>query len=368
MLEDFDTFFEKLNKLDAPEVRKVDSLSPRQPNPTAGPKVSPSLARKPAVTSSAPLNADPLAGLRAAFAQARKAQAAEIAHKPSRPRGKLASLLRFALTALVLFAGGMGIGWAALSLPGKFTETAAPGSGPAKGLIVEQKADALLAKPSEDKSAHHVVVDPLVEAAQGPLAKTESLAKPGQGTTLPETVASATLPVDVAAKQTAAKSDPGAGEKKSDAAQEVAAQAEPAVAADSARAGDPVAANSEEKPHIKPARAHRLAPAQPATESDSIPAASDVSSASTGEAHFAVQVGACRSTRCVENYRRLISAHLASPADQIHIVAVPSQGSETGVQRVRVAPLDKVHAQKLRAALIQADPRLSEAYVVEFHP
>lgn len=363
MLEDFDSFFEKLNNLDGPELRKSDSPPPSKPLPATGTKVPSSPARKPPITPSAPLNVDPLAGLRAAFAQARKAQAAESGNKPSRRRSKVAVAVRFALTALVLFAGGMGIGWAALSLPGKITETGKQESSPAKGLIVEQKADALLTKPAEDKSAHQVVINPLVETAPGSVPKAESPVKPDQGAVPSETVAPATLPVDVAAKLAVAKSDQTAGDKKPDSIQVSGTQVEPGAGGVPERAADPLAVAGEEKPHDTPVRIIHPASARP-TETAGAVATTDAA----GGTRYAVQVGACRSTRCVDSYRKLISAHLSSPADQIHIVAVPSQGKEVGVQRVRVAPLDKAQAQQLRASLIQADPRLSEAYVVEFHP
>jgi hypothetical protein len=88
--------------------------------------------------------------------------------------------------------------------------------------------------------------------------------------------------------------------------------------------------------------------------------------ADAGAGHYAVQVGACRSAKCIETYRSLVTTHLPSNADHVHVVPLSADGS--GVQRIRVAPLEKSEAQQLRTALIQADPRLSTAYVVEVRP
>jgi hypothetical protein len=68
----------------------------------------------------------------------------------------------------------------------------------------------------------------------------------------------------------------------------------------------------------------------------------------------------------VDNYRALVTPHLPANANTVRVIPVPADNS--GLQRVRVAPLEKSEAQQLRTALVQADPRLSNAYVVEVHP
>jgi hypothetical protein len=84
--------------------------------------------------------------------------------------------------------------------------------------------------------------------------------------------------------------------------------------------------------------------------------------AASSEAHYGVQVGACRSTRCVDSYRQLVAAHVRTGPDRIRIVP---EGKDATVRRVRVAPLDKAEAQRLKEALAQADPRLGGAYIVD---
>ncbi|HEX7926018.1 MAG TPA: hypothetical protein VF678_00415, partial [bacterium] len=85
------------------------------------------------------------------------------------------------------------------------------------------------------------------------------------------------------------------------------------------------------------------------------PAATTV--AANGAAQYAVQVGACSSAQCVDNYRKLLQPHVGQ-----HRVEVMQQAA---VQRVRVEPLTRDQAQQLKQSLEQADPRLKNAYVVK---
>jgi cell division protein FtsN len=85
-------------------------------------------------------------------------------------------------------------------------------------------------------------------------------------------------------------------------------------------------------------------------------------SGATGSSSYAVQVGACTSTQCVDTYKKLIQPHVGT-----HPVQVMQQAAASGsaVQRVRVEPLTKDQAQSLKQTLEQADPRLKNAYVVK---
>ena len=394
-LEDFDSFFEKLNKLEPPEWRKAHPANPEPPlsaAATAHP-VSKPAAKKPAAPNPG-TKADPLAGLRAAMAQARlHVQQEDAARKPGRMRGKLPGAFKFALTALVLFAVGMGIGWAALSLPGKLGDTPATASAPAasapvNGLIVESKADALLlAAPAAKLSDTPAAVVPLSAATPGTAAsKTETAPHPDSA-----------LPVDLAAAKAAgaqnaaahgasgqiadaehAKTSPAdtkdvaatdgliALAGTADAMAPAAGSASAPAATDPAKA-QPKRAAAKAKPAKLPPLVSLISSAPPETKPPGSNTESPASSMA-GSAHYAVQVGACRSTQCVDNYRKLIAAQMPTGMDRIRVVAVAADGKDTGVQRVRVAPLDKAAAQQLRAALIQADPRLGAAYVVEFRP
>ncbi len=374
-LEDFDSFFEKLNKLEPPEWRKAHPANPEQPmsaaahlQPAAKPAEKKSAAMKPTDPGHA-AKSDPLAGLRAAMAQARQAQRVDPALKARRVRGRIPGAFKFALTALVLFVVGMGIGWAVLSLPDKLGDAPATASAPAKPLTVESKSDTVLLTPPADKRSDAMAaIVPLTEVAPGSAApKAEAAPHPEAGLAVDQAAAQAAD----AQNSDAHSAQTAAGDKQSAAATDgliaplgatdaMAPAETPAVAG----AAAPAATQAKHAPaRTKPVNPPRVAaipavPAASANPDSGIPA--------MGDGHYAVQVGACRSTKCVDNYRKLIAEHLPSGSDRIRVVAVATEGKDTGMQRVRVAPLDKAAAQQLRTALIQADPRLSAAYVVEF--
>src|SRR5579862_4158808 len=141
-LEDFDSFFEKLNNLE-----QVDWRSAHPANPEIRPRPQAKQDKDFKATAS---KADPLAGLKAAVAQAKQSQRSSLGSstsdlpplKSKKPRA-ISGAFRFAATAFVLFIVGMGIGWAALSLPSKLnstggnsTATTAPTP---NGLVIEPK-------------------------------------------------------------------------------------------------------------------------------------------------------------------------------------------------------------------------------------
>jgi len=371
MLEDFDTFFEKINSLDQADWRKAHPANPER------------AAAQPAVQPAAPNSAgkpgagkpDPLAGLRTAVAQAKQGGAG----KPARFAGlRAGGTARFALLAIVLFAVGMSLGWAALSLPGKSDgeAPAAVAAAPEPALLSDPKgvlgtkdgggALAPLAAP-ESKASASGAKEVLLSDVAGPPKEmlASSTSTPQAGDTAQATAAQA------AASQTSgAQSPAGTGT----AAATIRAPSAKAKAAKTAHLAKPTHSAAA----VQTAKARPASPASPAqtaqsaqpTQAAAQPAthgASGASSATAGEAHFAVQVGACRSPRCVDSYRQLVAAHLQAGADPVRVVTVPAEGKEPGMQRVRIAPLDKASAQRLKDTLIQADARLSGAYVVELH-
>jgi hypothetical protein len=415
-LEDFDSFFEKLN---SPDPLGWSSAHPSNPGRKAPAGTA---ANKPAGAAAKPSGqADPLAGLRAAFAQTQPsqppgtAQASGQEPPPAKRRG-ISGAFRFAATALVLFMVGMGIGWAALSLPAKMsgdTATTVPVPAPGAGTAAEPKV-ALPASGRFDGSSpkRSAVFDgssrersesaqdgssdrwasivPLTEVTPGPDSRDAALLKPAAGESSSSNAAEksgGSAAVDPAEKQIAQGN--GAEALGSD-GQTADAGGKPAEAAATGKTPDAAARNPsppagsrklarKATPRATPVVTAAAAEAGPAPSrlfapreepsavapepvQDSSPASSQ---AATGP-RYAVQVGACRSARCIENYRALVAAHLPANADSIRVIPVPADPS--GVQRVRVAPLEQSEAQQLRMALIQADPRLSNAYVVVAHP
>jgi hypothetical protein len=376
MFEDFDSFFEKLNTLDKAEWRKDAPPAAARPagSSAGGPTGKP--AAKPVS------RADALAGLKAAVAEAKlqAQQAPRMEGKPIPPalppRRRVAGALRFALAAVLLFIVGMGIGWLALSLPGRSDSTAAARSETV--VVIEPKPDAGLLK-SGDPMAKMGTLMPLVESAP---KSTPGSTSPAAG------VAEPVLPVDLAAAKVA-NAEALDHEGKADATDTSAwTKADPSPTAPAATTLAPsttgAAVVTSTKTPVKPStsKGARTRPAKgsPTRSGDSAAVAAveksataipeSAASPSTGSTsgRYAVQVGACRSAKCVDTYRRLVQTHLTGGAEQVRVLPVPAEGSDSQVQRIRIAPLDKAEAMQLQSSLAQADPRLRGAYVVAVHP
>lgn len=71
---------------------------------------------------------------------------------------------------------------------------------------------------------------------------------------------------------------------------------------------------------------------------------------------FALQVGACSSYDCVQQFRNLLLGHVDST-----VIKVVSAGA---IQRVRVEPLERQAALRLKQALVAQDNRLAGAYLI----
>lgn len=421
-LEDFDAFFEKLNSPDPLGWNSAHPANPERKAP-AGAAPNPSGAKAPAGAAAKPSRkADALAGLRAAAVQARRSQswagAQSSGQAPPPPRRRGASgAFRFAATAFILFIVGMGIGWAALSLPEKMTgDTATIVPVPARdaqpqvgreartatGLVTEPKvalpADGRIDGSSRKRPAVPVgssrerselgqdaasdrmaSIVPLTEVTPGTASPDTALPKPAGGTSSSaDTAEKSSGPVasDSSAQQ-AAPGDgtvaPGTAGQPAQTSGMIGSAAQPGNAQDasakhSARRTASRKPVRQAPPQAPPAAAAAAAEAGSAPSTEPGPA-QDAPAATPQTAmgpRYAVQVGACRSARCIENYRALIATHLPANADNIRVIPVPADRS--GVQRVRVAPLERSEAQQLRLALIQADPRLGKAYVVAVHP
>ncbi|MBI3992766.1 MAG: hypothetical protein HY342_05805, partial [Candidatus Lambdaproteobacteria bacterium] len=106
------------------------------------------------------------------------------------------------------------------------------------------------------------------------------------------------------------------------------------------------------------------APSAPATADTTASTQSRATAAPAGESglRYAIQVGACASVACLDNYRTLLQPLVGHST--IHYATVtPAQGGKP-VHRVRVEPLALDEARRLKDVLISADARLRGAYVV----
>lgn len=77
---------------------------------------------------------------------------------------------------------------------------------------------------------------------------------------------------------------------------------------------------------------------------------------------YALQVGACGSTRCVESYRALLRGRTGN--DVIKVLTQPAKGGKSKIHRIRVSPLTRDEALQLKRELISADARFNGAYLI----
>lgn len=78
----------------------------------------------------------------------------------------------------------------------------------------------------------------------------------------------------------------------------------------------------------------------------------------SGKGNYTLQVGACRSAACVTGYRRLLEGHVA--AERIRVIAQDSGE----ISRIRIEPLTRAEARKLKKTLAAVDARFKDAYLI----
>jgi hypothetical protein len=392
VIQDFNAFFEKLSGLD--DVRWGDDAPSPGPSATT---VQPDVASqapqaeeaKPASSKAPPAQLAPAApaGGRAPAqavppahlappAPGRKPEPHRVPATPSTAPGAahkrgLPLGFKLAMMALALFAIGMGVGWLALSLP----------KTPARGLLAENPLIPLDTAEKAEASANSAPI-----AKSTPLPNPWDAPKPATATkdvlplaqspmAAPAAKVLAVAPaVPVAPKTPAAPSHTAGAAPVDDGVPDAFSEQEPAVpkvpapqtvtvelpasplfaqAAPVLEAGPlPSAPSAPQAPTAPPSAQPRATPPGPAVQAG----------AHAPSGGYAVQVGACSSARCVENYRKLVQPHVGP-----HPVQVVRQAAANGaaVQRVRVEPLTREQALNLKQALEQADPRLKNAYVVK---
>lgn len=76
---------------------------------------------------------------------------------------------------------------------------------------------------------------------------------------------------------------------------------------------------------------------------------------------YALQVGACSSYACVEAYRELLVGHVKPQSIRVSTANRSDGGT---IQRIRVEPLQREEADRLKAALAAVDSRFAKAYLI----
>lgn len=370
VVEEFNAFFEKLSSLDSlqwtPESETEAPPAPQPEPPAAAPR------RKTAERSRA--SAAGAAGAGAAAGAAAKPKMTvvksdtDLADEPPSlvaeveraARGRItardvARFLKMTMVGLLLFALGLGAGWAALSLPGHMEEvmpnvsrlmerTRTLAGGQAAGERASAvRTPAAQAERTAPRDRLHVV-----EAdRRAPAGSTESRDAGSDASASARSQASS-APEHTAATPEAPREGAASTASRSESAASAPTIPPPGIGALDRDIELPSAAGHPDEP---------VAVSDADGESAAMPAAR------TGEARFTLQVGACSSYDCVENYRRMLLRNVSSA--MIKVVS-QSRGEGTApIHRIRVQPLDRAAAERLKSDLSAEDPRFRDAYLID---
>ncbi len=339
VVQDFNAFFEKLSSIDDLTWDSESSAQTPVPRKQATPKRgAPSKTRTPQSRTKAPAKIaastppkmnvfDSNSGFR--NENSLGADIVGSQENLSRPAGEdewsttqgngratsseLAWMLKMVLAGLVLFGLGLGAGWAALTLPERF-QRALPKTAqnvqmdPAKGGPVE-------AIKSWLRNTRKQWAQPSSDNAKSAIEKGKA-AKPTRKGVKLETV----------------------GPVKKARARRKAWKTTPAVDPTGIRlpviSRDDLFGNTRKRPLAAPPVVGR----------------------------YALQVGACGSSRCVESYRALLKGRAGS--DVIKVVTQPARGGNSEIHRIRVSPLTRAEALRLKRELISADSRFGGSYLI----
>ena len=339
VVQDFNAFFEKLSSIDdlswdsetnvkTPAPRKQATPETGVPSSTRTPRSRIKAPAKTAASTPPKMNVfDSGSGFRNEIPL--DSGIAGSKENPSRPTGQhqegsphdngrassseLVWMLKMVLAGLVLFGLGLGAGWAALTLPERFQralpETAQNvQSAPAKGGPVEAIKSWLrntrntLARPSSDNAKR----SPGQGKAANPARKGPKLETMG--------------PVEKAPpRRKAGKSTPAVG---------ATGIRIPVISRDD------LFGTTRKRPLAAPPAVGR----------------------------YALQVGACGSNRCVESYRALLKGRAGS--DVIQVITKPAKGGKAEIHRIRISPLTRAEALRLKRELISADSRFGGSYLI----
>ena len=355
-VRDFNTFFEKLSSLD--DLSWGTDEQAKAPARKAGRKKAARSVKAAAAGRAAPDSARAKPGMRVlnsttAFAPTAAAKAISEAGevddgdrswKPA-PRITLADVavaMRMLIIGLILFALGLGAGWAALSLPNRFDRQVA---NPARNGAREGGGTALHGGFKKALGRLKTELEATLGFGNGSRDNSRD-ASPMAGPT-PDTEASAprqTIARGNTGQTPAAKFDRRSPEQEAAKHVSVFRRSEPISL--------PVITNEEVKA------------AQVGNGSSTAPGSAGFTSplGGTVERRFALQVGACGSARCVESYRSLLTGQVDANA----IKVVPHPATETGaaIQRIRIEPLTRAEAERLKQDLASNDSRFQGAYLI----
>lgn len=251
----------------------------------------------------------------------------------------LARFLKLVLIGLVLFAMGLGAGWAALSLPERYER-----------LLLDKTGAGQPPAESAQKTGNQD------ETPGGDPVKW--FKKPGRGVAVKSTT-------DAAAPTGNGQSALGPATAEAPAAASSAginASAAPSISgtaiSGTATEGEaiPVSARSRQaRPdpiRLPVISSGDFAPA--AVEQDSGPAR-----VVSGK-RFSLQVGACGSASCVKGYQALLADKVKTASIQI----IRQDGVNGTIHRIRIGPFTREEAEAMRKKLIAADAQFDGAYLI----
>lgn len=339
VVQDFNAFFEKLSSIDdltwdsessenTPAPRKQTKPRKAAPARARTPRLRSQALTKTAATPRPKMNVfDSNSGFRKETSLA--AGSGDSEENPDQPTGEneegttqgngratsseLAWMMKMVLAGLVLFGLGLGAGWAALTLPERF-QRALPET--AKNVQLDPaKSGPVDAIKSWLRNTREKWAQPASDNAKRANGKGEATKPMRKGAKL-ETVG----PVkNVPARRKTNKISP---------------VVDPTAIRLPLISRDDLFGNTSKRPLATPPAVGR----------------------------YALQVGACGSTRCVESYRALLKGRAG--IDVIQVVTQPAKGGKSEIHRIRVSPLTRAEALRLKRELISADARFNGSYLI----
>ena len=131
----------------------------------------------------------------------------------------------------------------------------------------------------------------------------------------------------------------------------------PAVAIDLVASASPVV-----DPQVEPSSSPETASSMEVSSVDPTEASFALSAPPPSSANFGLQIGACRSDACVRTYRQLLDRHQITPPWQRIRTERNTDGEP--LHRIRIAPLTRAMALRLKDQLVTKDSRFRQAYVI----
>ncbi|MDH5750789.1 MAG: hypothetical protein OEZ59_00040 [Deltaproteobacteria bacterium] len=272
-------------------------------------------------------------------------------------------IARASVIAVVLFAVGVGGGWAALKLPGRFSDQEIRLSEILNGknsAADEQMKDSSVltadngsgekvaengtpVKASQDKSSQNKAAPPVVEQGAEESVEADSA----------EDEASVEAPP-------APELNPGSTAGLEPLAlPRVDSKIKPPRLGNGVKANGTKAGGETSDSNMANGRAANKTAAKPSATAQTAPAENQAPAAV--RSGYALQVGSCTSHSCVRKFRDILLARVS--ADSIQVISQQLDGDRL-VQRIRIAPLDKEQAVRMKDDLARLDERFKGAYMV----